>query len=116
MTLTDDGDTSFPLRMSASYAVDHTVARRSRALLYTTRIAAIEEARRRSQDGRLAAYDAVALCLDAVAVRMDLESGATWEEASEEVVRQAARLDPGGAVDAHEAVADWLLRQLAERP
>jgi hypothetical protein len=98
-------------------AVDEAVGRRSRALLYAARIGHIEEARQRSQDERLRAYRAPELCLhaiDAVAVRMDLESGATWEQAREEVAAQAARQHPAGEDADHRHVAEWLLRQLTD--
>ncbi len=98
-------------------ALDEAVGRRSRALLYAARIGHIEEARQRSQDPRLRPYRAPELCLhaiDAVAVRMDLESGATWEQARAEVTAQAARQDPAGSDDDHRHVAEWLLRQLTD--
>ena len=98
-------------------AVDEAVGRRSRALLYAARIGHIEDARQRSQDERLRPYRAPELCLhaiDAVAVRMDLESGATWEQAREEVAAQAARQHPAGDDADHRHVAEWLLRQLSD--
>ncbi|MDW5597153.1 hypothetical protein VSS74_22595 [Conexibacter stalactiti] len=98
-------------------ALDEAVGRRSRALLYAARIGHIEEARQRSQDERLRPYRAPELCLhaiDAVAVRMDLESGATWEQARAEVAAQAARQHPAGSDDDHRHVAEWLLRQLTD--
>lgn len=102
---------------SHSAAMDDAVGRRSRALLYAARIGHIEEARQRSQDPRLAPYHARELCLhaiDAVAVRMDLESGATWEQARAEVQAQAARQRPDRPAGEHRHVAEWLLRQLTE--
>ncbi|MDO8209044.1 hypothetical protein [Conexibacter sp. CPCC 206217] len=93
------------------------MGRRSRALLYAARIGHIEDARQRSQDERLRPYRAPELCLhaiDAVAVRMDLESGATWEQAREEVAAQAARQHPAGDDADHRHVAEWLLRQLTD--
>lgn len=98
-------------------AMDEAVGRRSRALLYAARIGHIEEARQRSQDPRLAPYHARELCLhaiDAVAVRMDLESGATWEQARDELAAQAARQHPRGDDAEHRHVAEWVLRQLTE--
>ena len=98
-------------------AIDEAVGRRSRALLYAARIGHIEEARQRSQDERLRPYRAPELCLhaiDAVAVRMDLESGATWEQARDEVAAQAARQHPAGSAADHRHVAEWLLRQLTD--
>lgn len=98
-------------------AVDEAVGRRSRALLYAARIGHIEDARQRSQDERLRPYRAPELCLhaiDAVAVRMDLESGATWEQAREEVAAQAARQHPAGDDADHRHMAEWLLRQLTD--
>lgn len=102
---------------TSSAAIDEAVGRRSRALLYAARIGHIEEARQRSQDERLRPYRAQELCLhaiDAVAVRMDLESGATWEQARDEVAAQAARQHPAGSFDDHRHVAEWLLRQLTD--
>lgn len=102
---------------SISVAVDAAVGRRSRALLYAARIAHIEDARQRSQDPGLAPYrmDALSLhAIDAVAVRMDLESGATWEETIAEIVAQAERQHPNGADSQHRAAAEWLLRQLTD--
>jgi hypothetical protein len=97
--------------------MDDAVSRRNRALLYAARIAHIEEARKRSQDPRLAPYrmDALSLhAIDAVAVRMDLESGATWEEALGEIALQAARQSPDGKSAHHREAAEWLLRQLTD--
>lgn len=97
--------------------MDGAITRRSRALLYAARISHIEDARLRSQDEQLAPYHATELCLhaiDAVAVRMDLESGATWEQARDEVAEQAARQHPDGAEKQHQHVAEWLLRQLTD--
>ncbi|HEY4278896.1 MAG TPA: hypothetical protein VGM91_11780 [Conexibacter sp.] len=101
----------------AGAGIDDAVGRRSRALLYASRIGHIEEARQRSQDARLSAYRAPELALhaiDAVAVRMDLESGATWEQARAEVAAQAARQHPAGTEPDHRHVAEWLLRQLTD--
>ena len=110
----DDDEERAP---TTTIAVDAAVGRRSRALLYAARIAHIEEARQRSQDPRLASYrmDALSLhAIDAVAVRMDLESGATWEEAVTEIVQQAARQHPQGTASQHREAAEWLLRQLTQ--
>lgn len=98
-------------------AMDEAVGRRSRALLYAARIGHIEDARQRSQDTRLRPYHARELCLhaiDAVAVRMDLESGSTWEQARDELAAQATRQHPNGPADDHRHVAEWVLRQLTE--
>jgi hypothetical protein len=84
-------------------------------LLYAGRIADIEAARQRSQDPALGPYrmDSLSLhAIDAVAVRMDLESGATWEEAVDEIVAQARRQHPSGKDAQHRRAAEWLLRQL----
>lgn len=100
-----------------SAAMDDAVGRRSRALLYAARIGHVEEARQRSQDRRLEPYRAPELCLhaiDAVAVRMDLESGSTWDQARDEVALQAARQHPAGTHADHRHVAEWLLRQLTD--
>jgi hypothetical protein len=108
-------DTTEAAPLTSVAAMDEAVHRRSRALLYPARIAHIEEARKRSQDAALAPYrmDALSLhAIDAVAVRMDLESGATWEEAIAEVVVQAARQHPEGTESQHRSAAEWLLRQL----
>lgn len=105
-----------PPRASGS-SLDDAVGRRSRALLYAARIGHIEEARQRSQDRRLQPYRAPELALhaiDAVAVRMDIESGATWEQARDEVAAQAARQHPQGDPADHRFMAEWLLRQLTD--
>lgn len=104
-----------PPRAGSSF--DDAVGRRSRALLYAARIGHVEEARQRSQDRRLQPYRAPELALhaiDAVAVRMDLESGATWEQARDEVAVQAARQHPQGDPADHRFMAEWLLRQLTD--
>ena len=113
MAVSDIDDEGHPPANIA--AMDEAVGRRSRALLYPARIGHIEEARQRSQDPTLKPYrmDALSLhAIDAVAVRMDLESGATWDEALAEIVVQAARQHPKGTERQHRAAAEWLLRQL----
>lgn len=120
--MTGDASGGFRAPPDASAArttagIDGAVGRRSRALLYAARISHIEDARTRSQDERLEPYRAVQLCLhaiDAVAVRMDLESGATWEQARDEIAAQAARQHPAGDPGHHRHVAEWLLRQLTD--
>lgn len=117
MTATASTATHDLLPPSSGAAMDDAVGRRSRALLYASRIGHIEEARQRSQDRRLEPYRAPELCLhaiDAVAVRMDLESGSTWEQARDEVALQAARQHPAGDPADHRHVAEWLLRQLTD--
>jgi hypothetical protein len=95
-------------------AVD-SLARRVRALACTAPLHALEANKTRVADARwtrLNCWELAFVAIDAVAVAMDFDTGASYEQIVDVVARQAGRHDPTLTDADREAAATWIVEGL----
>ncbi|MGA2474879.1 MAG: hypothetical protein ABSG39_15545, partial [Acidimicrobiales bacterium] len=108
---------AFTLNLSAftgSVAAD-SLSRRVKALACTAPLHALETNKVRVADGRwtrLNCWELGFVAIDAVAVAMDFDTGASYDITVDLVAGQAARQDPGLGGDDTRAAATWVVEGL----
>lgn len=92
-----------------------SLSRRVKALACTAPLHALEANKVRVADGRwvrLNCWELAFVAIDAVAIAMDFDTGASYDVTVDLVARQAARQDPGLTGDDARAAGTWIVEGL----